>query len=71
MDDPGEVKTSSQLKTDNEEEEPFMSKYTHLLLMAKSPDHESDEEELSLSSSEEVVKLSKTEFLIEFQNSMT
>ena len=53
MDKAGEVKASPQQETDNEEEEPFMLKYAHLMPTAKSTDPESNEDELS--SSEEIV----------------
>ena len=67
----GEVKASHQWETDNEEEEPFMSKYAHLLPMAKWLGPESDEDELS--SSEEVVnkEFDKKEVLLRFQQNMT
>ena len=66
MDNLGEVKASPQQKMDNKEEEPFMLMYAHLMPMVKSPDPESDEDELS--SSEEIVnkEFKKMKFLNKF-----
>ena len=71
MDDTGQVKASPQQEMDNEKEEPFMLKYTHLLPMAKWLGPESGEDELS--SSEEVVnkEFDKKEVLLRFQQNMT
>ena len=71
MGDPGEAKASPQQTMDNEEEIPFFMRYAHLVPTAKSPDPESEEDELS--SSKEVVNkgFDKKVFLLRFQVSMT
>ena len=56
--------------TDNEEETPFFTRYTHLVPTAKSLAPESEEDELSLS--DEVVnkEFDKKEFLLGFQENV-
>ena len=70
MDDPGEAKVSPQQTTDNEEETPFFTTYTHLVPTAKSLAPESEENELS--SSDEVVnkEFDKKELILGLQKTM-
>ena len=70
MDDPGEAKASPRQTTDNEEETPFFTKYTHLVPTAKSPAPESKEVELS--SSDEAVnkEIDTKDLILELQKTM-